>query len=228
MPRATVCSEMNCSIFEVRVALGIGQLRNAHVVAGYRHQERIREQEVCVGDLPDEVVADAKRQVEAIEPVRRKHRQILRPHLAIVVPGLVFHVAREETGPTANAIVWLLDQGFCWKERRSILRAICQVEEGEHKPTSIVSDRQKRPASRHESERFGRVGNRYAGALQQVLCSGRARSGGNDALIALFGFGKITAHLNGPARGLQRPFELLSGPLCRSGVGHGIRGIHNK
>ena len=45
---------------EVAVALGVRQLRNPHVVARHGQQERIGKEEVAVGDVAKEVVADAE------------------------------------------------------------------------------------------------------------------------------------------------------------------------
>ncbi len=89
---------------EVAVALGVGELRHAHVVAGHREQEWIAEDEVCVGDVGEEVVADPQREVEAVEALPGQHREIRGPHLAVVEPGLVFDVAREQARDAADAV----------------------------------------------------------------------------------------------------------------------------
>jgi hypothetical protein len=46
--------------------------------------------------MADEVIADAVSQVEPVEALRCQHREIVRPHLCVVVPGLVFYLAGEE------------------------------------------------------------------------------------------------------------------------------------
>ena len=54
--------------------------------------------------LVEEVVADAEREVEAVEALRGQHRQVRRPHLAVVEPGLVFDVAREQPRDAADGV----------------------------------------------------------------------------------------------------------------------------
>ena len=54
---------------EVAVALRVRQVRDAHVVAGHVDEERIEEQQVAVGDLLQEVVAEAEGQMEPVEAV---------------------------------------------------------------------------------------------------------------------------------------------------------------
>ena len=102
---------MNFSISQIAVAFGVGQLRDPHVVAGNGEQERIGEQEIGVGDLAEKVVADAEGQVEAVEALRGQHGEVPRPHLAVVVPGLVFHVAGEQPGDAADGVGGALDNG---------------------------------------------------------------------------------------------------------------------
>ena len=198
---------------EIRVALAVGQLGNAHVVAGNGHQERISEEEICVGDLPDEVVADAQRQIETIEPVRRQHRQILRPHLAIVVPGLVFHVAGEEPGPccecgcvASRSRVLLEARGapFCARSARS-RRANTSPRVSYPAASSALLPGTSPSAS-------GDSGIDTPARFSRSCAAAEREPAATMHLIALFGFGKITAHLNGAARGLQATVRVPERP----------------
>jgi len=62
MPRATVWLGYELQQLKVLIAFRIRQLRNPHVVTGHSEQKWIGEQEVCIGDVADEVIADAERQ----------------------------------------------------------------------------------------------------------------------------------------------------------------------
>src|SRR4051812_2219871 len=72
---------------EIVIALAVRELRNTNVVPGYRHEEGIREQEVRVRDLTNEVITDSECEVESIEALAGQEIEILRPHLAIIEPG---------------------------------------------------------------------------------------------------------------------------------------------
>ena len=89
---------------QVAIALGVRQLRHAHVIPGHGKQEWIGKQKVRIGDGGQEVVADAQREIEPVEALRRQHGQVRRPHLAVVVPGLVFDFAGEEARDAADGI----------------------------------------------------------------------------------------------------------------------------
>src|SRR4029079_5755430 len=65
---------------QVAITLFIGQLRDAHLVPRYAEQKGIGKEEVSICDFPDEVIADSKCQVEAIEPLRYQEIEIGRPH----------------------------------------------------------------------------------------------------------------------------------------------------
>jgi hypothetical protein len=80
---------------EIAIALGIGQTLGAHVVTGNRKEERVGEQEIGVRHILQKIVAESETEIEAIETVRGEHGQVARPHLAIVEPRFIFHVARE-------------------------------------------------------------------------------------------------------------------------------------
>src|SRR6185437_3684446 len=69
----------------------------------------IAEEQIGVCDLPKEVVANPKGQIESIKSLFSEHCQILRPHLAIVEPRLILDVAREESRYTSHAICWFLN-----------------------------------------------------------------------------------------------------------------------
>jgi len=97
--------------FQIAVAFRIGQRRSADTIARNVEKEWIGEEQISIRHLADKIVADAKGKVEAIEALARQHRQVARPHLAIVVPGLVFDVAGEEPRNAANGIGRALDNG---------------------------------------------------------------------------------------------------------------------
>ncbi len=90
--------------FQIAVALGVRQVHGAHVVAGHRKEERVGEEEIRVGDAAQEIVSDAEAEVEAVEAVFGEHGEVARPHLAVVEPGLVFHLAGEEALNAADGI----------------------------------------------------------------------------------------------------------------------------
>ena len=95
MPRATVCSLMKRSVSRLRSRSASGRLRRAHVVAGHGEQERIEEEQVGVRHLLEDVVAEPEGKVEPVEALRGQHGEIVRPHLAVVEPGLVERLAGE-------------------------------------------------------------------------------------------------------------------------------------
>ncbi len=86
-------------------ALRVGELRHAHVESGHGEQEGIGEQEIGVGDVAKEVVADAEAQVEAVEALGREVIQILGPHRAVVEPRLVLGLADEGAHDATDAMV---------------------------------------------------------------------------------------------------------------------------
>ena len=151
---------------EVAVALRIGQLRDADLVSRNVEQERIGEQEVSVGDAADEVVADAEGEVEAVEALGGQHGQIGGPHLAVVVPGLVFHVAGEESGDAADDVGGLLHDGSYDGERGGgiggVLDAVGKFQEGVHLARGIVGGGEEYGTaarlSGHDGERFRCIG----------------------------------------------------------------------
>src|SRR5262249_33655960 len=75
-----------------------------HVVAGDGREERIGEVEVRIREIGREVVAEAQREVEAVEALLGEHRKVLAPEAAIVEPFLVLDVAREQAHDAAHAI----------------------------------------------------------------------------------------------------------------------------
>lgn len=52
--------------------------------------------------MAQEIVTDAEAEIEAIEPILRKHGKVLWPHVAIVEPGFIFGLAGEEALNAAN------------------------------------------------------------------------------------------------------------------------------
>ena len=95
---------MKRSVSRLRSRSASGRLRGADVVAGHGEEEGVGEQEVGVGDGAQEVVADAEAEVEAVEAVFREHGEVMRPHLAVVEPGLVFDLAGEEALDAADGV----------------------------------------------------------------------------------------------------------------------------
>src|ERR1700722_3075504 len=90
--------------FEVAVTLGVPQVYGADVVAGHGEEEGVSEKEVGVGHGAQEIVANAEAEVEASELVLREHGKVMRPHLAVVEPGLVFDLAGEKALDTADGV----------------------------------------------------------------------------------------------------------------------------
>ena len=129
--------------FEIAVALGIGQLRHAHVVAGNVEQERVGKEKVGVRHAAEKVVADAETQVEAVEALGGEHREVARPHFAVVVPGLVFDVAGEEAGDAADRVRGAFRNGCGNGESAGnvgqVPDAIRQFEEGVDQSARILA-----------------------------------------------------------------------------------------
>ncbi len=89
---------------EIAIAFRLWQLRRPYLVARNGKQERVGEEEVGIGNAPKKVVAETEAQVEAVEALRSQHGEIARPHLAVVVPGFILDIAREEPQQAANCI----------------------------------------------------------------------------------------------------------------------------
>lgn len=53
--------------------------------------------------MAQEIVTDAEAEIEAVEPILRKHGKVLWPHVAIVEPRFIFGLASEEALNAANA-----------------------------------------------------------------------------------------------------------------------------
>ena len=98
--------------FEIAIALGVRQVRGADVVAWHGEEEGVGEQKVGVGDSAQEIVADAEAEVEAVEPVFREHGEVMRPHLAVVKPGLVLDLAGEQALHAAYGVGGRLRAGL--------------------------------------------------------------------------------------------------------------------
>ncbi len=165
---------------EVAIALGIGQLRYPHTVAGNIEQERVGKEKVGVRDAAEKVVADAETQVEAVEALGGQHGEVVRPHFTVVVPGLVFDVAGEETGDASDRIGGAFRNGRGEGERAggvgSVPDAIRQFEEGIDQSTRVLSDGEHDVATGH-----------FCGTERQALVHGRRKSplvaGGDDAEV---------------------------------------------
>src|SRR6185369_629878 len=56
--------------FQIPVALGIGQLRNAHFITRHGEEEGICEEEIAVGDILKKIVANPEAEIEAVETLR--------------------------------------------------------------------------------------------------------------------------------------------------------------
>src|SRR5882762_4745885 len=93
------------------------QLRNSHIVTGHSQQKWIAEYKIGVGNLADEVVADAERQAEPVKTICSEHGQVMWPHLAIVEPWFIFYVAGEQPGYATNSIARPLDDRLLDSER---------------------------------------------------------------------------------------------------------------
>ena len=128
--------------FEIPLAFGVGQLRHPHVVTRHGQQERVGEKEIPVRDIAEKVVADPQRQIEAIEALRRQHGEIGGPHLAVVVPGLVFDLADKEPVQAAHDIGRLLDDRLCKVQRGQGLGSIA------HPVRKIQAAHRQAPARR--------------------------------------------------------------------------------
>ena len=103
-PRARAPSEIVAKGDEVARALFLGDLRDADVVAGHRHEERIGEVQVRVGDIAVVVVAETERQAEPIEPLRREHRQVAVPERVVREPRHVLDLAAERSRDAAHGV----------------------------------------------------------------------------------------------------------------------------
>src|SRR3984957_4051954 len=90
--------------FEVAATLGVRQVSGTDVVAGQGEEEGGREYEKGLGHGAQEIVANAEAEVEASELVLREHGKVMRPHLAVVEPGLVFDLAGEKALDTADGV----------------------------------------------------------------------------------------------------------------------------
>ena len=166
--------------FQVAVALGVGELRDAHVVAGDVEQERIGEEKIGVGDAAQEVVADAEAQVEAVEALGGQHREVARPHFAVVVPGLVFDVAGEEAGDAADRVGGALRKccldGEGGGRVGGVADAVGKFEEGVDQAARVVAGGEQDVATADfgRSEREGLGDGRRASLLV---------AGGDDAEV---------------------------------------------
>src|SRR6185437_323560 len=110
-------------------------------VARNSEQERISEQKVRIADVIKKVIADAEIQAKAVEALRGQHRKILRPHLAVVEPGLVLYVAAENAPITANGVEGPLDRGrMLFQSVERLIRVenpIGEFKQSVHKPASV-------------------------------------------------------------------------------------------
>ncbi len=119
-----------------------------------------------------------KGQVKAIEALGGEHREIARPHLAIVVPGLILDVACKQPGHTANRIRRPFDYYFAGRQGTGrIARVpylIGQFEQRIFQAARILSAAQQdvsaRDFGRYDAQALRNGSNRYCRVLQ--VCSG--------------------------------------------------------
>src|SRR5690348_8754720 len=97
---------------QVPIALCIGQVDSAHVISRNLQQERIGEQKVRIGYMLQKIETDPQIEAEPVNALSRQHRKVCRPHLAIVEPGLVLHIAYKQAADTADLIERLLNDGL--------------------------------------------------------------------------------------------------------------------
>ena len=139
---------MYFSISRLRSRSLVRQLRHAHLVSRHIEQKRIRKQKVRIGHVADEVISDAESEIEPVEALRRQHVEVLRPHRPVVVPRLVFHVAREQPHHAAHFIGRPLDRRLNCGERRHRIARIAhhvrQVGQRVDQSARIMPARQKR------------------------------------------------------------------------------------
>ena len=97
---------------QIAIALRVRKSLGAHAgIFWQRDQKGIREKHVNLAAGRDVIVAQTKGEVEAIEALRRQHRQIFRPELAVIEPRLVFQFALEGAADRAGLAGRLLDDG---------------------------------------------------------------------------------------------------------------------
>ena len=177
---------------QVAVALGIGELGDAHVVAGDIEEERVGEQKIGVGHVAQEVVADAEAQVEAVEALGGEHGEVARPHFAVVVPGLVFDVAGEEARDAADGVGGALGKccrdGECGGGIGGVADAVGEIEERVDQTARVVAGGEQDVAScnfgRPEREGLGdgrRAPQLVAGGDDAEVGGGGLRDAVHDA-----------------------------------------------
>src|SRR5262249_45182549 len=158
------------------VAFGIRELRDADVVSFDAKEERVGEKKVGVGNLAQEIVTNAKGEMEPVEALGCEIGQITRPHVAILEPRLVFHVAGKQAGDGARTVGGLFS---CYGARREdggrigqMTYAVSDFEERVDEAASVVSGCDDFLVARDDAQTFR--GRRA-----------RAAACGNDDKLAL-------------------------------------------
>ena len=89
---------------QVFIALFIRQIHRANFVARHLQEKRIGEIKIRIANVGGEIVTQAEREVEAIEPFGGQHGEIVAPEFFIAIPGQIFHVAGEQPADAADGI----------------------------------------------------------------------------------------------------------------------------
>src|SRR5262245_5698173 len=95
---------------QIALTLLIRDLRDPHRVAGNRDQEGVRKVQVGVGNPAREVVTEAQREADSVEPLSNKHGQVAAPEALVAIPREILNIAAEEPGDTPYGICRPFDE----------------------------------------------------------------------------------------------------------------------
>ncbi len=214
---------------QVAIAFGVGQLRHAHVVPGHGEQERIREQEVAVGDAVQEVVADAESEAEAVEALRGQHGEVRRPHLAVVVPGLVLDLAGEQPRDAADGVGRMLGNGRRDGQRGQrvggVMHAVRQFKKRVRQAPRVVPARPDALPALPQCQGLGNRSGANAGGRECRRGAGRRHPGGHDSQACGRSLRRGRVHADGQAAFSHLALQLTRSPPRRLGGRHRVRRI---
>ena len=217
---------------EIAIALGVRQVRDAHVVVGNADQEWIKEQEVAVGNPLQRVVPQAEREVQPVEAMAREHVEVRRPHRTVVEPRLVEHVAGELAHHAAHRVGRLLHgldpRGQRRRHRDARLDAIGQFEQGVGHPAAVAPGHDQAVTTAVMRLQQREPFRPCAGGDVRGRCGRRSDVRTQDAEVAGRRPFDPVQDARADAGVRQRALEPFERHPCRPGVGGAVGGVHDE
>ena len=152
--------------------------------------------------------------------MRGEHREVTRPHLAIVEPGFVFDIARKQSAIAADAVGWFFHGSLNaaeFSERiGGVVDAVGEFEQGVDEAARVRAGGEQGAVlvdrAAGEADGFRRLRQREFGGGESFFAGGGIAGGGEDAIEAGRRLFETGENFCGHVPGLEGIAQFRRGP----------------